>query len=156
MPRLEDLPNVTATMLLTRPVEVYRETPFTVPEMPVSDATVAIVTTAGLHLRRDRPFTIDDPSFRVIPGDVGEDQLVQSHTSLGFDRTPQAIDINVVFPIDRLRELVDRNQIGALGANHYSLLGAQQRPERILAASAEALADRLHSEQVDVVLLTPT
>lgn len=156
MPRLDELPKVTASMLMTRPVEVHRDTPFTVPKVKVAEVTIAIVTTAGLHVRGDRPFTIDDPSFRVIPAETGEDQIVQSHTSIGFDRTPQAIDLNVVFPIDRLRELAARGEIGAVAPNHYSLLGAQQRPEQVVATSAQELADRLHSDQVDVVLLTPT
>jgi D-proline reductase (dithiol) PrdB len=143
-------------MLLTRPVTVHRDTPFRVPRAPLSELTLALVTTAGLHVRGDRPFTADDPTFRIIPSGTGEDRLVQSHTSIGFDRTPQARDINVVLPIDRLRELVQRGELGRLGPNHYAVLGAQQDPERVAAVSAQPLADRLRADQVDVVLLTPT
>jgi D-proline reductase (dithiol) PrdB len=142
-------------MLLTRPVEVNHDTPFTPFALSLSEARLAIVTTAGLHRRGDRPFTPDDPSFRVIASTTAEPELVQSHTSIGFDRAAQARDINVVFPIERLNELVERGELGAVGPNHYSVLGAQQDPARVVAASAGQLAARLRGE-ADVVLLTPT
>jgi D-proline reductase (dithiol) PrdB len=142
-------------MLLTRPVEINHDTPFTPFVRPLSEARLAIVTTAGLHQRGDRPFTPDDSSFRVIPSATGEADLVQSHTSIGFDRAAQARDINVVFPIDRLNELVERSELGAVAQNHYSVLGAQQDPSRVVADSAGHLAALLRDE-VDVVLLTPT
>ena len=155
MPSLDRLPQVNRTTLLTRPVEVHHDTPFTPFKTPLSEARLAIVTTAGLHLKGDRPFTADDGTFRVIPSSVGEAELVQSHTSIGFERASQARDINVVFPIDRLGELVERGELGGIAANHYSLLGAQQDSTRPAAISGAELAERLLGE-TDVVLLTPT
>jgi D-proline reductase (dithiol) PrdB len=155
VPSLERLPQVNRTALLTRPVEVHHETPFTTLTFPLSEVRLAIVTTAGLHLKGDRPFTADDGSFRVIPSSAGEAELVQSHTSIGFERASQARDINVVFPIDRLRELVERGELGAIAQNHYSLLGAQRDSTRPATVSGAELAERLLGE-ADVVLLTPT
>jgi len=91
----------------------------------------------------------------VIPSQAGEAELVQSHTSIGFDRAAQARDINVVFPIDRLRELVERGELGGIAENHYSLLGAQQDSTRPATVSGAELAERLLGE-ADLVLLTPT
>jgi len=155
VPSLDSLPQITRTKLLMRPVEVYHETPFTPLTAPLSEVRLAIVTTAGLHLKGDRPFAADDGSFRVIPSQAGEAELVQSHTSIGFDRAAQARDINVVFPIDRLRELVERGELGGIAENHYSLLGAQQDSTRPATVSGAELAERLLGE-ADLVLLTPT
>ena len=66
---------------------------------------MAVVTTAGLHRRDQVAFRIADTGYRVIPGDVAGSDLVMSHTSVNFDRTGFQQDSNVVFPIDRLREL---------------------------------------------------
>jgi D-proline reductase (dithiol) PrdB len=155
VPRLDRLPQVTRTKLLTRPVEIHHDSPFTPLATPLSEARLAIVTTAGLHLRGDEPFSADDGSFRVIPSSAGEADLVQSHTSIGFERASQARDINVVFPLDRLRELVERGELGAVAANHYSLLGAQHDSTIPAKVSGAEIAARLLGE-VDVVLLTPT
>ena len=155
MPSLDRLPQINRTTLLTRPVEVHHETPFTPLPVPVRQARLAIVTTAGLHRRGDRPFTPDDGSFRVIPSSATEAELVQSHVSIGYERASQARDINVVFPLDRLRELVQRGELGEIAANHYSLLGAQADSTRPAAVSGAELAQRLLGE-ADVVLLTPT
>ena len=62
----------------------------------------------------------------VIPSDTPAADLVQSHTSLGFDRTATMRDVNVSFPVDRLRELVARGVVGGLGPHHCSLMGAQR------------------------------
>jgi D-proline reductase (dithiol) PrdB len=155
VPSLDRLPQVSRTSLLTRPVAVNHDTPFTPLPIPLSQARLAIVTTAGLHLRGDRPFTANDGSFRVIPSSAREAELVQSQTSIGFERASQARDINVVFPIDRLRELVDRGRLGGIAASHYSLLGAQQDSTRPAAVSGGQVVERLLGE-ADVVLLTPT
>ena len=47
-----------------------------------------------------------------------------SHISTNFDRTGFQQDINVVFPVDRLRELAARGTIGSVADFHYSFMGA--------------------------------
>src|SRR5205809_7470175 len=47
---------------------------------PTSQATVAIVTASGVHLRRDKPFHLNsDSSFRVIPRDTKAADLTITH-----------------------------------------------------------------------------
>jgi hypothetical protein len=43
--------------------------------------------------------------YRAIPGAVEARDLVMPHISTNFDRTGFQQDWNVVFPLDRLREL---------------------------------------------------
>jgi D-proline reductase (dithiol) PrdB len=82
--------------------------------------------------------------------------IMQSHTSIGFDRTAIYQDLNVSFPMDRLRELVDKGVIGHLAPNFYSFMGALRNPRGIIEDSGPAVARRLQDEGVDTVFLTPT
>lgn len=156
MPSLNKLSESTRNSILTLQVDVNPSSPFTPMKKPLSASRVAIVTSAGLHLREDKPFTAGDPTYRVIPSDAPAASLVQSHTSIGFDRTGVLEDINVVFPIDRLREMVVAGRIGELAPHFYSFMGAQRDTSAIKGRTAPEVADLLLGEAVDVVLLTPT
>jgi D-proline reductase (dithiol) PrdB len=114
------------------------------------------VTTAGLHRRADRPFTPGEQGYRVIPSSSPAADLVQSHTSIGFDRTAILRDINVTFPIDRLRELAGDRVIGGSAPNHYSFMGALRDVARLEGESGPDVARRLRDEGAEVALLTPT
>ena len=117
---------------------------------------VAIVTTAGLHLRGENPFDSGGAGidYRVIPGDAASADLVMSHASVNFDRTGFQSDWNVVFPLDRLRELVRDKIAGAVAAFHYSFMGAIPQVTRY-EPKARELAALLKADNVDAVLLTP-
>ena len=120
---------------------------------PLNERRVAIVTTSGMHARGDRPFDIGAADYRVIPGDTPAADLLMSHVSVNFDRSGFQEDINVVFPIDRLRELKADGVIGSISDFHYSFMGAA--PIRALEPRARALAALLKKDRVDAVLLTP-
>ncbi len=156
MPRLDRLPPAIRNTMLTFPAQVNDTTPFVPLRAPLSRCRVAIVTTAGLHRRGDRPFGPGDQTYRIIPSDTPAPELLQSQTSIGFDRAPILRDINISFPIDRLRELTARGEIGGLAPNCYSFLGAQRDFRRIEAETAPEAARRLRDEGVDVALITPT
>ena len=122
---------------------------------PLSKCRVAIITTAGLHRHGDVPFT-EGPAqadYRVIPGDADAADLTMSHNSINFDRTGFQQDINVVFPIDRLRELAAEKVIGSVAGFHYSFMGAL--PPKALEPRGRALAGLLKQDKVDAVILTP-
>ena len=120
---------------------------------PLSQRRVALINTAGLRLRHDRPFMIaPDDYYRVIPGNVQANDLVLSHPSPGFDRSAFQRDWNVVFPLDRLRELAAEGIIGSVADFHYSV--GNIRPEA-MEAPAQEIADLLKKDKVDVVLLLP-
>src|SRR6266581_1799406 len=56
--------------------------PWTPLSRPISEATVAIVTTSGVHLRRDKPFHLNsDSSFGVIPRETKVGDLTNTHTT---------------------------------------------------------------------------
>jgi D-proline reductase (dithiol) PrdB len=156
MPRLATLPQIQRNMLLTRAVEINDGAPRATLARPLADCTLAMVTSAGIHSRGDAPFGREDPTFRVIPSVVEAGDLLQSHSSLAFDKTAFIRDVNVVFPIDRVSELVAEGRVGRLGPNHYSVMGALQDVTAVRDQTAPELAARLVDDGVDIVLLTPT
>ena len=122
---------------------------------PLERLRIAIVTTAGLHRREDRPFAdgAGAADYRVIPGNVAANELVVSHLSVNFDRTGFQQDMNVVFPLDRLHELSRERIVGGVGDYHYSFMGAA--PHEQLEPKARTLAGLLKKDHIDAVLLTP-
>jgi D-proline reductase (dithiol) PrdB len=91
--------------------------------------------------------------FRIIPGDTPASDLVMSHTSTNFDRTGFQQDWNVVFPLDRLRELAAAGVIGSVANQHYSFMGAAD--PRIMEPAARRLAALLRQDHVDAAVLVP-
>jgi D-proline reductase (dithiol) PrdB len=124
------------------------------PASVLARARVAIVTTAGL--RSDGVATWSDgQGFVVLDG--ADRNLTLAHTSPNFDRTGVAIDLNVVYPVDRLAELVELGTIASVAARHIAFMGAQ--PDHNLTTlrldTGPAAAKLLLDDGVDVVLLTP-
>jgi D-proline reductase (dithiol) PrdB len=119
---------------------------------PLSDSTVVLISTGGVHLRSDRPFKLNsDSTFREIPGDAEPADLAISHQA--YDRTDALRDINLVFPIERLRELEDERVIGRLARVHYGfgLMGSARR----LMPSIKEVAQRISESGADLALLVP-
>jgi D-proline reductase (dithiol) PrdB len=154
--RLSQLSEIARKSALTHPCQINDTAPWTRPSRPLAEARLALVTTAGLHLRGDRPFVAADPSYRVFSTDTPARDLAQSHVSIGFDRTAIQRDLNVVLPLDRMRELQHRGQIGSLAPNVYSFMGAQRPPYDAIEANGTEVGARLRAEGVDFVFLTGT
>jgi D-proline reductase (dithiol) PrdB len=151
--RLEKVSEEERKMLLRFKMPSFTTRPW-VSGPPLKERRVAIVTTAGLHGRQDRPFSRDlDDYYRVIPGDVRPNDLVMSHMATSFDRTGFQRDWNVVFPLDRLREMEAEGLIGSLAAFHYSYTSVRAQadsPEPI-----REIAALLKKDNVNAVLLFP-
>ncbi len=155
MPRLDQLSELQRQTALYFPCLEHDDTPWTPWRKDLAQSKLSIVTTAGLHLRGDHPFEASDPSYRAIPSSASPSDVIQSHASIGFDHTGYYRDINLAFPLDRMRELVERGILGSVAANYYSFMGAQRNPTRIIEETAPEVAQLLKADKVDVVLLTP-
>lgn len=126
---------------------------------PLTECTVALVTTAGLSLPGQPPFDMaikmGDSSFREFSSDVEVDLLEMHQRSWAFDHRGVLRDRNIALPLDRLREMQKRGEIGAIALHHYSFMGSIVGPTNLIRASAPNVARRLVKDGVDVVLLTP-
>jgi len=159
MPRLEALSEVERKTLTFFPCMEFNSTPWAPLSKELSQSKVALISTAGLHVRGDKPFISDfkggDPSFRVIPSNTSPADILQSHVSIGFDHTGFYKDMNIAFPIDRFRELVERGVIGSVSQNYYSFMGALRDPRRVVEDTGPQVAQRLKNEGVDLAFLVP-
>lgn len=121
---------------------------------PLPEATVAVVSTAGLQRRGDQPFKPGAVDYRLLPGDVDFADVVVSHVSTNFDRSAFQQDPNIWFPLDRLREMAADGEIGGISRWHYSFMGAQPN-HQALAPAGEEVGRLLAADGVDVALLVP-
>jgi D-proline reductase (dithiol) PrdB len=152
MVRLNDLPDSEREILENLDCPGFDTEPWEAGP-PLNERRVAIVSTAGLQRRGDRPFGIGSADYRVITDDTPAGDLIISHISTNFDRSGFEQDINVMFPIDRLRELAKAGEIGSVARYHYSFMGATD--PAAMGGAARHLAGLLKGDNVDACLLVP-
>jgi len=145
------------------------EIPWTDLKVDLAEARVALVTTVGVHVKDQKPFSISpeevspelsqfnfrekgDPSIRLIPASVDASELWIAHPYLDVSGVEE--DVNVVFPLERLPELVEENLIGEIAAQHISFMGYAPNPLD-LEPSAKDAVEHLKKDKVDLVVLTP-
>jgi len=131
--------------------------PFTPFDGELQRATVAIVTAAGVHLRDQEPFNISDElgdlTFRLIPPDVGPSDLKVTHHH--YDHSDADEDINVVFPIDALRDLKEEGFVKAVAAKHVGYMGYTMQLKAMYEGTAPEIANDIDKlSRADVVVLT--
>ncbi len=155
MVRLSDLHDSEAEHLRDRADAMPRIDPgeWLTPK-PMEESTVAIVSTAGLHLRSDAPFALGALDYRIVPGDADWADVVSSHVSTNFDRSAFQQDPNISFPLDRLREMAATGEIAGVSNWHYSFMGAMPNPALFEDTGTE-VGRLLAADGVDVALLVP-
>ena len=96
-----------------------------------------------------------DPSYSHNDAATITNDYVITHEY--FDHADAEKDLNIFFPVDRLRELQDEGFIGDLASRHYSLMGHidGRHIATLVGRSAREIIDKLRQLAVDVVLLTP-
>jgi D-proline reductase (dithiol) PrdB len=150
--RLSDFETDYAQYFLDMPLPTYESTPWIEPG-PLPDSRIAIISTAGIHRRSDPEFEAGAGDYRLIPGDVEPADLIMSHVSVNFDRSGFQQDINVVFPLERLRELSEAGEINSVAAWHYAFMGATD--PTAMEESAREVAKLLVRDEVSAALLVP-
>lgn len=125
----------------------------------LKDCKIGLVTTAGVHLKTQKPFDMKDPdgdpTYREIPLDASKQDLMITHDY--YDHKDADKDINIVFPIDRLKEMRDRGEIGSVSEMNFGFMGHIQGEHiwTLINETAPQVAVKLKEMQVDAVLLTP-
>ena len=126
---------------------------------PLSQARIALITTAGFYLPDQKPFDQsyrhDDCSYREIPWGTSVDMLRIGQSSDAFDHSGIEADRNLTLPLDRLRELVSAGELGEAAPRHYSIMGSIIAPARLISESGPEIARKLRADSVDGVLLAP-
>jgi D-proline reductase (dithiol) PrdB len=136
-------------------------TPF---EPRLADASIAMISSAGLSLEGEQePFDLDrerreptwgDPSFRVLPHDLGDRALAMSH--LHVNNTDVLADRNVALPVDVLDEVVAEGRVGSAAPSHVSVMGYQEGGLEVWRnETAPAIIELLRSQETSGVILAP-
>jgi D-proline reductase (dithiol) PrdB len=124
---------------------------------PLAHSRLAFVSTAGVQLKGDVPFDtahpIGDYSFRRVPSNARVDEL-EIH-QIKFPTFGAHVDLNVIFPIERLREEAGEGELGGLTEHFFTFVGYNMDPERVEYQLAEDIADAVADEHADVALLCP-
>ncbi len=146
------------------PMEGERDVVWAPFQPRLADATIALLSSAGLSVAGDQePFdlgrerrepTWGDPTYRAIPGDLGDRPLAMSH--LHVNNADTLADRNVSLPVDVLNTLVSQGIVGAGAGSHFSVMGYQQAGLEVWRTqTAPAIVDVLRDEGADGVILAP-
>jgi D-proline reductase (dithiol) PrdB len=124
---------------------------------PLHEATIALVSSAGLsmadQLPMDGPNIEGDYTIRLL--DVDADPRTLKIWQTHFDTTAAQEDINVVYPIDRLKELATEGVIGKVAPYAVSFMGYFSNIFRIRDEVAPAVVRALRSAGADGAILAP-
>ncbi len=148
----ENFPEHERNYLAGLQLPAFEESPW-VSGPPLAKRRIAMISTAGIERRTDKPYAFLSGEYRVIPGDVDVGELVMSHLSANFDRTGFQQDVNVVLPLDRMRELEAEGVIGSVADFHYGFMGGSEPDE--FEAHVPELVNLLKQDAVDTVLMCP-
>ncbi len=145
---------------------IAREAPRPIPWTPwpasLAECTVALVGSAGIALKTDKPFDQEgerknpwwgDPSFRILPRTATEQDVCVYHLHINPRFAMQ--DLNCIFPLQRLLELEADHVIGRSALRHYSFMGYTLQPRVLLEETTPQIIRHLKEDQVDVALLVP-
>jgi D-proline reductase (dithiol) PrdB len=125
----------------------------------LGDATVALVTTGGLHTAEQEPFDGKlrggDSSYRLLHDDVDGANLRCAHRSDAFDHAGIEADPELAFPLTALHGLVAQGMIGRASGVHASFMGSITKPEALIERTAPEVAAHFAAADVDVAVLVP-
>ena len=132
-------------------------TPWTPLRRDLSRSRAILVTTSGVRLKDGAPFEAD----RVLG--CSEMREISTYVSArdvafdfhGFNAEAARADLNVVAPVDRIKELVDRGVLGGVSEAFISFFGRCGRLDDLKSAAAAAAARVREVHEADVALVVP-
>jgi len=149
----------------------YTEGPFQPLRKEISKCRLALLTSSGHFVEGDDPeplgvknmtqeeavqrvkeFLKEEPKLSAIPSGTPRERLRVRHG--GYDIRGALRDPNVVFPLERLREMEKQGKFGELAPQAYSFVGACAQL-RLLKQAGPQWVSMLKQQPVDAALLIP-
>ena len=131
--------------------------PWAQPPADLRQARLTLVGSGGVYAPGQQPFDdthpLGDATWRALPADL--DLATTSLAHEHYDHASGNLDRNVVFPLDRLRELVAAGEIGGLTPSVFSFMGYQPDWRVVMDTFAPALAEQVAAQRPDAALLVP-
>jgi len=150
MVRLTEMPAVGRGFISELELPVF-ENPAWAQPVPAKDRRVAIVSSAAVSRRGEKPFSWLARDYRAIG--KNDRDLVMTHVAVEYDRTAWQQDLNTIIPLDRLDEMASDGEIGSVADEHYAFMGAAD--PRDMEPSAREVAARMRAANVNTVILIP-
>ena len=131
--------------------------PFTPFDRALDKSTISIVSAGGVHLREQEAFNIADElgdlTYRVIPPDAAAEDLMVTHHH--YDHRDADADINVVFPLDVLRDLKEEGFIRDIAKKLVGYMGYTMQLKAMYEGTAPQIANEIdRGSRADAVVLT--
>ena len=124
---------------------------------PLAAARLTFVSSAGVQPTGSLPFDVVHPvgdySFRTVPSTAAPAELEIHQLKYPTDGAHR--DLNVIFPIERLRELAAEGLVGGLTPHLFSFIGYNMDPERLERTLAEDIAAAVVADGAEAALLAP-
>jgi D-proline reductase (dithiol) PrdB len=150
MVRLTEMPAVGRGFISRLEMPEFEDPAWTTP-VPAIERRVAIVSSAAVSRRGEKPFSWLARDYRAIGKD--DRDLVMTHVAVEYDRTAWQQDLNTIIPLDRLDEMARDGEIGSVAEEHYAFMGAAD--PRDMEPSAREVAARMKADNVNTVFLIP-
>ena len=143
---------VTGRKFENRPVfDPPRLTPL---RKPVAESTIGLFASCGAQLPEEPALgETEDISFRLIHRDTQMSRLVVAHKTKV--RKWAVEDLNVAFPLERMRELESEGAFKRLAPTAVSMVGSIQRYTELVEQTVPAIKQIYDSHGVDLVFLFP-
>ena len=121
---------------------------------PIAESTIGLFASCGAQLAEDPLLgETEDISFRLIPRDAPMSRLVVAHQTKV--RKWAVEDLNVAFPLERMRELEAEGAFRRLAHTAVSMVGSIQRYTELVEQTVPAIKQIYDSQGVDLVFLFP-
>jgi D-proline reductase (dithiol) PrdB len=136
---------------------VNETAPLTPLRKPLGECTVSLLTSGGVSYRTAAPFNpVAKDDFRVDEIDpASDDDAFQIHDAY-YDHRDAERDLNVLFPLARLRELAGDGVIGEVAARLWSgFMGRIYKRRHIIEEAAPQFARELQRDGVDAIVMVP-
>jgi D-proline reductase (dithiol) PrdB len=143
-------------------MEQPRLIPWTPLTKPLSECTVAMLSSGGIAMAGDVPFDQQgerdnpwwgDPSYRRLPSEASAEDVHFYH--LHVDVSDAQKDLNCLLPLQRLSELAEAGEISQAAPRHYSIMGYNPQPHLLLEETVPQIVADLRADGVDALLLFP-
>jgi len=133
----------------------HRDSPPWVPLLkPLADSKMLLLASGGAYRKGHVAFHWnDDTGIRLLNTNQPAADVRLTH--FAYDLEPARRDPNIVFPSDRLRELVREGVIGGLASEAVTFMGGIYSVRRVEEELAPAVVEVVQEMDVDLALLVP-
>ena len=130
--------------------------PWTPLTKPLADSKILLLGSGGAYKKGQVAFHWkDDTGLRLIPSHQPATDVRVTH--FAYDLEPARSDPNIVFPLDRLNELVEEGFIKSLTAQSIAFMGGIYSIRRTEEELIPALINEIEAmkTEIDLALLVP-